>query len=205
MKIDKFLNIDDRNLYYGKTYVSYLSAPFRIEKFRSKCKIEGNIILKDGRYDEKIVVNDSSVDFAFPSSQNVNGSVGHVFYLSRVLLKQYKKGINNNNSQVITCTLFNPPLKRARRYDEVLTFFDIFTQKEYPQFQEALNTILKGERTSTAFTEKFSVAIHPYKDDPVCLYKQHPIGIIRDDKVIIHKDAVHLNEELQQFVQVEVV
>ena len=67
----------------------------------------------------------------------------------------------------------------------------------YPSLQRATELLIGTKATAIPVSRDLLVAAHPYVEGPVLHWETHPVGLIHENRVLLTKSSVSLEEYLQ--------
>jgi hypothetical protein len=191
------LNEGDINLYYEGCHVVYQDKHYYVRHGDAR----NNLILQ-GTSDEdtqaRVELNDPDLLIDYPETGLINDTSSHqAVELTRRDAKQYRRGINRNNSRFRTLSRTNRDrMHHGRCIDSAL-------KNTYYPLPEALGMLTREGREhwmSVAVTPKVAVGCEVFSTVPVVYYTHFLVGYVQVEEdchvVVISKTAEHLFEEL---------
>jgi len=178
--------------------------PIRVHKFLNDDE-DGTIIIRYNNIGSDNIVETTFYEDDYILDCPKVGMVGigkKTMYLRRIPERQWKRGYNSSIIRGETlCNKENIEMGLNRVNIMNNSIVDAIYNPDYPNFNEALNDMIKGKLLSFPISRKFAVGLNYDAAFPVIYYKEWVVGWVDEGTIMLPEKTHHLYEELSQYTE----
>lgn len=200
------LQASDYNLKYSDTYLGYKNKggvvqPFKVEgaiHSDGKIKLSGVVYRNKAWRVCKISVSNKNLVTSHPATGAINTTGGFVLLTCRTIKRQWRITMKKENTSVI-----DPFIKERATLGLPLfegidnsSFLDSIFNQHYPSREEAIKSVIDGERMACAWNSIWYIGLVFTNEHPLIFRNDLPVGEYVDGEVVLKKELSCFSDEL---------